>query len=303
MSLAHDVLHLDPTARPQAGESSEVRVQRILADRWISFPHTDAILGRMKKLLSMPRRGRMPCLLVTASSGMGKTMLVKRFLRDHPSGLLPGQSVSATPVIAIQMTNVSSPRRICLRILDELRAPLGRMQNTDILETVTINILREMGLRMIIVDELQDVLLGSPREQRLCMNFLKLLGNALQVSIVAFGVEEAAIAIAIDPQLQLRFQRVDIAQWQDGPALRSVLAAFERTLPLRRPSRLNTPSVAKLLLRESGGLTVGIVGMLCDAAASAIECGEERVTEASLRSSIAASRAITGPSGDGAFDD
>lgn len=302
MDIVDEFPHLDPIAKSHAAEPSQIRIQRILADRWISFPHTEAILSRMNKLLALPRKTRMPCLLVTASSGMGKTMLVKRFLRNHPAGLVPGQTVTNTPVLALQMTNVASPRRFYLRILDALGAPLGRLQNTDMVEAVTMNLLREVGIKMLIVDELQDVLLGSPREQRLCLNLLKLLANELQISIVGFGVQDAAIAIGVDPQIQSRFQRMDIAPWQDGAEFRSVLATFEQTLPLLKPSRLNTAAVAKLLLRESGGLTGGIITVICEAAAMAIETGEERLVEATLRSSIAAATAFS-RSGERASDE
>lgn len=60
------------------------RIQWIRAERWISHPAAETALEAMEDLLSYPQRNRMPCLLVHGHTGMGKTMILKKFCRDHP---------------------------------------------------------------------------------------------------------------------------------------------------------------------------------------------------------------------------
>lgn len=284
--------HLGPEARKHAEEANEARIRRIRSDRWISFPHAETVLAKMSQMLAQPRKARMPCLLVTASSGMGKTMIATRFLRDHPPTLDEKTGIASTPVVAIQMTDVTSPRRLYTRLLDALGAPMGKHQHLDLIETVTTQLMRNVGVRLLIIDEVQDILVGSARQQRFCLNLLKLLTNQLQLSIVTFGVQDAAIAMAVDAQIESRFPRMDIPEWREGEQFRGVLVALERSLPLRRPSKLNTAIVARYLLRESRGITGSIVNMVADAAVFAIESEQECVTESVLRESFEKGRLL-----------
>lgn len=288
MSESREYGHLDPSVREYANETNDARIRRILADRWISFPHAETVLERMNRLLVQPRKDRMPCLLVTAPSGMGKTMIANRFVRDHPSQLCVGTGIAETRVLSIQMTDIVTSRRLYVRLLDALGAPTGKSQSVDYIETVAMHLMRDLGVHVLIIDEIQDVLVGSPRQQRACMNLLKYLTNTLQISLVAFGVQDAAVAIAVDPQIQSRFARLDIPRWRESDAFRGLLSAFERTLPLRKPSRLSTPTVARLLLRDSAGITGSIIAAISNAAVQAIESGEECVTEALIRNSFGA---------------
>ena len=51
-----------------------------------------------------------------------------------------------------------------------------------------------MAPRMLIVDEVHHLLVGSHREQRASLNLLKYLANELKMSIVAVGTSDAPVA-------------------------------------------------------------------------------------------------------------
>ena len=58
-----------------------------------------------------------------------------------------------------------------------------------------LNILREIGFQILIIDEIHNILAGSWREQRIVLNTLRFLSNELKVSLVCFGILEARDAI------------------------------------------------------------------------------------------------------------
>ncbi|KEO55264.1 hypothetical protein TP2_15845 [Thioclava pacifica DSM 10166] len=49
-------------------------------------------------------------------------------------------------------------------------------------------LLRDLGLRMIMIDEVHNLLAGTHREQRRFLNVLRYLSNELEASLVCFWV-------------------------------------------------------------------------------------------------------------------
>ena len=59
----------------------------------------------------------------------------------------------------------------------------------------------------------------------------------------------------------------------------TLLASFERTLPLQQPSRLAEPALAAKLLALSEGTIGELFSLLIAATAGAIQSGAERIDE------------------------
>lgn len=78
--------HLSSEASVETMLPIAERILRIRAERWINYARADAVLSRMAELLEYPQRDRMPCLLLFGATGMGKTKIVQKSLRDHPPG-------------------------------------------------------------------------------------------------------------------------------------------------------------------------------------------------------------------------
>jgi hypothetical protein len=61
-----------------------------------------------------------------------------------------------------------------------------------------------------------------------------------------------------------------------------LLATFERHLPLRLPSHLADPDLARRILTMAGGLIGGIATILRQSAVAAIKSGHERIDRSVL---------------------
>ena len=85
MEMTDDLVHLHPAYRSYAALSTDERIQWTRHDRWISYERAEQILLRLADLLTYPPRDRMPALLIFGATGMGKTRIIQKFLRDHRS--------------------------------------------------------------------------------------------------------------------------------------------------------------------------------------------------------------------------
>ena len=106
----------------------------------------------------------------------------------------------------------------------------------------------------------------------------KALSTTCQMTVICAGTPAVVADFQADPQLERRFSITQLEKWKPGVALDRFLATYERARPLRRPSRLNTPTLVAALLAETGGTTHSIMQALNSAAIVAIHDGIEHIT-------------------------
>jgi hypothetical protein len=158
--------------------------------------------------------------------------------------------------------------------------PVGRLVTSR--REVVCRLLAEVGARVLVVDEINSVLAGTARQQRLFLQLLRFLSNELCIGLVCAGVPEARHALLSDPQLRSRFAEVELQPWEAGPGLQLFVNRIVQGLPLRLPSAVDSPHLCRRLAERSGGITLAIRRALERAAVAAIRSGEERITLAAL---------------------
>src|SRR5207248_6491647 len=132
----------------------------------------------------------------------------------------------------------------------ETYQPRGRVSLAK-KQSQVLRLLQLIDLQMLIIDEIHNIVTGPVSKQRQFLNVLKYLGNDLQIPLVGLGTKEALRAVQADPQLANRFEPAALPPWQLNQEFQMLLASFERTLPLRKPSRLANEQVARKLLALS----------------------------------------------------
>ena len=274
--------HLTRTAREAVKLPDRERIARIRADRWIGYPRAIDAIKRLDELLNWPRKQRMPNLLIVGPTNNGKSMIIEKYRRDHAPQPLSEEERELIPLIAVQMPSDPSISRFYAMLLKETGTPLQPRMRTQELEQTVLSVLSGIGLRMLVIDELHNILAGPTKLQREFLNLIRFLGNELRVPIVGLGTKEAYLAIRSDDQLENRFEPFTLPVWREGPELVSLLASFEASLPLRRPSMLGTDEVARYVLARSEGTIGEMTKLLTAAAIAAIESGQEVITAKSL---------------------
>lgn len=277
-----DVSHLGPAVRQMLLLSDEARITSMRRDRWIDYARASAVLERLARLLATPERDRMPCLLLHGESNIGKTQIVRKFVRDHPATFDEQRGVEKRLIISMQMPPLPDQQRFYSALLFEIGAPHNPKAGVSALEGLTRTLLHAMKPRMLVVDEVHHLLAGNYREQRAAMNLLKYLANDLQMSVVLVGTADAVVALQTDPQMSSRFTPMELPRWGESEEFRRFLYAFERLLPLKHPSSLAQRDLVQFVLAATGGLTGTIAHLLTRAAESAIRDRSERIGLAHL---------------------
>jgi hypothetical protein len=273
-----DYAHLLPVYRRQAALGDAERTAWIRADRWLETAQARSALARLEDLLSYPPRDRMPCLLLYGDTGMGKTKIIRKFLRDHPASFDRGTGVTTMPVVAMQMPAEPLERDVYGELLNALGAPGPATDSTYRQKEICRSLLRSMGARMLIIDEIHALLAGTFRQQRIFLNVIRFLANDLKVPLVCAGTDLARQALLTDPQLAERFEACHLERWANDLHLSQLLSSLGGILPLRRPSELGTAAARRRVLDLTNGVTVRIFRLMETVAVEAIRNGSECIT-------------------------
>lgn len=155
--------------------------------------------------------------------------------------------------------------------------------STDRSEIIALKLLRVTQTKIIIIDEIHNILAGNTRKQREFLNILRFLGNELQLSIVGVGIKDAYLAIRSDDQLENRFEPLVLPLWNNDHEFMRLLASFQSVLPLKKPSDLLGSDVRALILTRSEGTIGEIASLLIKAACLAIRSGKECIDHKILK--------------------
>lgn len=168
--MSGDYEHLHPTARVWAEEDATSRVRRIRTDRWIGYARAEAALSAIEDVLSFPKRTRMPNLLLVGPTNNGKTMIVEKFRRSHPPipAIDAEDGIADVPVLRIQMPAGPDERRFFGAILEELGMNQWPKETIAAQQNMAVHLMRATDVRMLVIDELHNVLSGSRPQQRRC---------------------------------------------------------------------------------------------------------------------------------------
>jgi len=202
---------------------------------WIDYEKAREILHRLEKIIRYgPGRVRPPNILLISPSNNGKSMIIEKFRRDHTPEKKEGGDAEILPVIVLQMPTQPTFNRFYAELLAELGTPHSRWLRSHALEQAALKTLRAVSARILIIDELHNLLAGSGATRREFLNLIRYLGNTLRIPIVGAGTQEAYLAIRTDAQLENRFEPLILPLWETGTETATLLMSFAVSLPLER---------------------------------------------------------------------
>jgi hypothetical protein len=202
-------------------------------------------------------------------------MIIEKFRRLHLAAQREDTDAEALPIVAVQMPSEPTVTRFYAMLLYSMHAPPRPRARVAELEGLTLRIMHSTGVRILVIDELHNLLAGSPAGQREFLGLIRFLGNELRIPIVGVGTKEASLAIRSDDQLENRFEPFVLPRWQANQALASLLASFLAVLPLRRRSDEVVSGWLRSILDWTEGTIGDIATLLTRAAVLAIETGAE----------------------------
>jgi DNA polymerase III delta prime subunit len=277
-----DKSHLLPKVELLLELSNKERIEQVKKTRWIGYPRGQDIMKKLEDLLIHPKQPRMPGMLIVGPSNNGKTSLIRKFARKHlPDNNIGGEHIIA-PVLYVQAPPTPNEGAFYSNILNSLfeRVPATSIDAKR--EKVKL-VLKNIETRVLIIDELHNILAGASVKQQQFLNMIKYLSNELEVCIVGCGTGDLLRAVSIDPQVQNRFIPELLSTWPMDKAYRQLLMSFERILPLKIPSELHDKVLASQIHAISEG-TIGELSTLLNMAAEyAITSGHEKIDQGILK--------------------
>lgn len=288
-SIVNSLSHLNPIAKTWLELSDEERIFKLRRERWIGYDRAKEVIGKLNRLITYPKKRRMPNLLIVGDTNNGKTMIVNRFKEQHPPDDNPDGDAKIIPVIMVQAPPTADEGRFYNHTLIQLNAPFKETDRPGKKYIQVVTICQRVGLRILIIDEIHDIIAGSRSNQRVFRSAIKQLGNDLQISIVGVGTDAAYNAIQSDDQLANRFEPAILPRWEisdkqpltKDPYLK-LLTSFERMLPLHNPSHLASKTIALKLLSMTDGLIGELSSVLTRAAEQAIKNKREKIDMVTL---------------------
>ena len=225
----------------------------------------------MEELFEYPRIERMPNMLIVGASNNGKSNILHRFAEKHKVDENTEGEYSIIPVVFVEAPKKPDMNDFYNRILEAIWQPYSIRARDSDKEREVMKVLRNIQLKVLLIDEIQHILAGGQSKRQEFRNGLKSLGNELRISIVAAGVEEAFNSFNTDPQLSNRFEPEFLPKWNMDNQYSDLLGSFERRIPLKKASNLREIAIAQKILWMSEGILGEIHEILKRAAIQAIK--------------------------------
>ncbi len=283
MTTKPDLNHLTKKTASVALQSTEVRLAYLKQYKWIGYPRANEIKETLEELLDEPKHTRMPCLAVIGPSDNGKSMLIKNFLKKHPIDPNPEGEHILAPVLVINAPSKPDPVTLLHYHLEAINAPFKPNAHPSVKEGQIEKLYRDIGVKMVILDEFHEAQRGTPAKRLEYLGELKHLHNRLDIVYVAFGTHRVLGFLRESVEVHNRFETVRLDPWKDEEEFRKLLGRFEAVLPLLKPSRLYEDECAHLILLQSKGILGEIDKLLRAAAKEAILNGQEQITVPQLK--------------------
>jgi hypothetical protein len=274
--------HLAVAVAVVADLDDEARIAYIRRDRFVPHKRAEEVLTDLEMLYRMEDAVRPQGRLMVGRSLMGKSTIFDEFLRNHRASDNPEGDAAIVPVLLVQYPEAAS-EGIYPEILAKLNARLPANALPRAQRKAAVDLLRSIDLRVLLIDELHNVLEGSANAQRKGLNSIKYLMNELRRPVVCAGTVEVLNAIKSDPQMHSRLKRLPLARFSDNADFQELLAGFELLLPLRMASGLDDEMLSTQIFQITMGIVGEVADLLNNAAIYAIEEGVECITEAVIK--------------------
>ncbi len=274
--------NLLPSVREKLNLSNDDRKEFILEEKWITYPNAKEILDKLEFLYKHPKKSRMPCMLLVGGTNNGKTSIINKFLKKHPP--FEDEEVTITPILSVIAPDTGSISDFFSKILQSLCVPYRNGDKVNKKRELIDHYFKICEIKMLIVDEIHNILIGAISKQKAFMNSLKNLSTELQIPIVIVGTPDALHATNTDSQINNRFKPIALKKWHFDRNYLSLLASLEKIIPLKNPSYLSSDKeLSEYIFDISEGYIGEIIDLITISSLYSIDNNIEKIDIKSLK--------------------
>jgi Cdc6-like AAA superfamily ATPase len=242
---------------------SKSTLVRALRGCFGKFRHVVDIHNRMNELMQYSCQSEEPeYLVLLGETGVGKSTLLKRFLKDHPR--IEHPEFTEIPVLYAEIPSRCTIKMLVSHLLSEMRSPFWN--RGDELERTRqfVKLLKTTKVRLILLDEVNHLVdRGKEKSHYTVGDWVKQLGTRSGLPIVLTGIPRSKQLFETNEQLADRFGEIVYiepmsAEEQDPHSIRSAMTVFKTVLGDLDTIDLTTSSALKCFAYASGGRLRGI---------------------------------------------
>lgn len=270
--VAEPYPHLAARYRADAARSDSERIELIRKGVVIEHAAYSRAMDYAHWILSQPPGTPGKGMLLMGAPGTGKSTFGEELTRE-----------TDRKVIVISAEGARTMRECYGRILQVVDGPVARRMHGPDRELAVLRIFRALGVKALVVDEVQDLAKGTNRELQQVLCGIKYLTNAMRIPLFFLGTPEALSAFRSDQHLAQRLRNFYLPTWNLDQSFADLVAVVLETLPLQRESTLRNEATLRYLLEISGGSLRNIMDRITCAAVRSILSGEERLTLQGLK--------------------
>lgn len=279
--------NLAPQFRKYLEMSDEERIYFIQKDKWIDYPLANKVLLKMQDIFNAPKSIRSRGMLLYGDSNNGKTAILKKFYRDFSKDEYideDGDLIHLMPIVYVISESSSDESVMFSKILSAMNVPVNHKEKVTKRKEEVIYNLGIMKTKLIIIDEIQNVLQGPYNKMTQLITSLKTLNNTTAIPIILAGTQDAMSAISIDNQTKSRFKPLELPNWNNDENFSRFITTIEAMLPLKKASNLYQNYELLTYIHElSNGCIGEVIDILKDASIYAIRTKSERITKKEIK--------------------
>lgn len=272
--------HVKPTMRDFLAIDGRARLHACWDRIWIPTAATRDAFVTLQDCMDAGSSTKPRGAIITGEADTGKSSTLTAFRDANPAEDEPGSPYARFPVVYVQAPDSANIMALYKSILAAIGHPLLYNATEPDLKRHTVNMIRGCRVGTVIIDEIGDI--SNDRLTQKVVDFLRSLKSLINDTgrpFVVSGTPSVLDLIGNEEQIAGRLNNVvRLAPLSRSDFAKAVLA-FEKLLPLRRPSDLRSQPETVLQLYT---LTDGLIGrlsyLLHDACVVAIETKQERIT-------------------------
>ncbi len=231
------------------------------------------------KAYRLLKRGQTPrAIMVIGQTGSGKTTLLQRIQRGIMRTIRDRRRMR---VVYVRLDPQTNEKALLARILATINHPQPEKASRYVLTDKLRNLLRDMGVRVILLDECHHLISGKKLNFKMA-EMIKMLIDELGVLFVLVGVERLEVLLKENSEFERRVDVYDLPAFNpddedDQHTLRNILDVYDEELPFYEYCGFALEPVAFAFNRGCRGLLGHIVPLIAVAADHAIQARAARI--------------------------
>lgn len=243
---------------------------------FISTPDVTTTIKNIDRCRRLSKFGAEPsCMMVYGASGVGKTSIIKKYLKANDKDSTTRQDI--VPVVYIELPENAKPVDAARELLLYLEDPLALYESDlAILTKRIVDLVPTMKIELIIIDEFQHLVeKSSNRILSRVGDWLKMLINKTKCPVILFGMPYSKEVLDANSQLRSRFsiqfELKPFSYINNHKIYTGFLRRLDEALPFDQLSNLASKPIAKKIYAFSQGNMRSLRNLVFHAAVNAIE--------------------------------